>query len=199
MSHKESDMTEHLSKDYRIYSPSYLLQQWFYIAYQRQDNRMEKLGKYRFQYLLLHFAHCIFYMSVRIGPTFLLVLLSCLFVSHIEVHQASSSFTISWSLLKTMSTASVMPSSHLIVCCPLFFLSSMFLSIRDFSNELSFCPWWPKYRGFSFRISASNEFSKFISLKIGLLDILTVQGTLRSLHHHSLKVMILWGSHSHMQ
>ena len=126
MSHKESDMTEHLSKDYRIYSPSYLLQQWFYIAYQRQDNRMEKLGKYRFQYLLLHFAHCIFYMSVRIGPTFLLVLLSCLFVSHIEVHQASSSFTISWSLLKTMSIETVMPSNHLILCCPLLLLLSIF-------------------------------------------------------------------------
>ena len=139
MSHKESDMTEHLSKDYRIYSPSYLLQQWFYIAYQRQDNRMEKLGKYRFQYLLLHFAHCIFYMSVRIGPTFLLVLLSCLFVSHIEVHQASSSFTISWSLLKTMSIETVMPSNHLI-CHPLLLLPSIHPASGSFPMSWLFAP-----------------------------------------------------------
>ena len=164
-------MTEHLSKDYRIYSPSYLLQQWFYIAYQRQDNRMEKLGKYRFQYLLLHFAHCIFYMSVRIGPTFLLVLLSCLFVSHIEVHQASSSFTISWSLLKTMSIETVMPSNHLILCCPLLLLLSIFPnqglfqwvgSLRQVAKVLEL------------QHQSCNEYSGLISFRIDWVDLLAV-------------------------
>ena len=73
--------------------------------------------------------------------------------------QASLSCTVSWSLLRLMSTESVMPSNHLILCCPLLLLSSIFPSIRVFFNELALCIRWPKYWSFSFRISLSNEYS----------------------------------------
>ena len=89
---------------------------------------------------------------------------------------------ISWSLLKLMSIESVMPSNHLIVCCPLLLLPSIFPSIRVFSNESIFCIWWPKYWSFSFSISASNECSGLISFRIDRFDLLAVQGTLQNLH-----------------
>ena len=80
------------------------------------------------------------------------------------VHQTSLSFTISWSLLKLMSIESVMPSNHLILCCPLLLLPSTFPSIRVFSNELTLPILWPKYCTFSFSISPSNGYSGLISL-----------------------------------
>jgi len=89
---------------------------------------------------------------------------------------------ISWSLLKLMSIESVMPSNHLIVCCPLLLLPSIFPSIRVFSNESTFCIRWPKYWSFSFSISASNECSGLISFRIDRFDLLAVQGTLQNLH-----------------
>ena len=90
----------------------------------------------------------------------------------------------SQSLLKLMSTESVMPSNHLILCHPL--LSSIFPSIRVFSNESALHIRWPKYWSFSFSISPSNECSGLISFRIGLFDLLAVQGTLKSLlQHHS--------------
>ena len=103
-------------------------------------------------------------------------------------HQASLSFTISQSLLKIMSIESVMPSNQLILCCPLLLLSSIFPSIRVFSNELAFRIRWPKYRSFSFSISPSNEYSGLISFKIDWFDLFAVQGTLKSLpqHHRNL-------------
>ena len=108
-------------------------------------------------------------------------------------HQASLSITISWSLPKFMSIALVMPSSHLILWCPLLLLPSKFSSITDFSNELAIHIWWPKYWGFS--ISPSKEYSGLISLQIDWFDLLAVQGTFRSLlQHHSLKASILWCS-----
>ena len=82
------------------------------------------------------------------------------------VCQASLSFTISRSLLKLMSIESVMPSNHLVFCCPLLFLPSIFPSIRDFSNESVLCTRWPKYWSFSFSISPSNEYSGLISFRI---------------------------------
>ena len=107
-------------------------------------------------------------------------------------HQASLSITVSWSLLKLMSTESVMPSNHLILCHPLLFLPSVFLGIRVFSNELSLCIRWPKYWSFSFHISPSNEYSGLISFRIDWLDCLAVQGTLKSLlQHHTSKASIL--------
>jgi len=89
------------------------------------------------------------------------------------------SITNSWSLLKLMSIESVMPSNHLILCCPLLLLPSIFPSIRVFSSESALCIRWPKC--WSFSISPSNEYSRLISFRIDLFDLLTVQGTLKSL------------------
>ena len=94
-------------------------------------------------------------------------------------HQASLSFTISWSLLKLMSTELVMPSNHLILCHPLLLLLSIFPSIRVFSNESALCIRWPKYWNFSFSISHYNEYLGLISFRIDWFDLLAVQGTLR--------------------
>ena len=96
------------------------------------------------------------------------------------------------SLLKFMSIESVMPSNQLILCCPLLFPPSIFPSIRVFSNESVLCIRWPKYWSFSFSISPSNEYSGLISFRIDWLDLLAVQGTLKSLlQHHSSKAWIL--------
>ena len=102
-------------------------------------------------------------------------------------HQASLSIANSWSLPKLMSTESVMPSNHLILCCPLLLLPSIFPCIRVFSNELALCIRWPKYWSFSFNISPSNEHSGLICFRMDWLDLLAVQGTLKSLlqHHNS--------------
>ena len=94
-------------------------------------------------------------------------------------HQASLFFTISQSLLKFTSTESVMLSNHLILCCALFLLSSIFPSIRVFSNESALRIRWPEYWSFSFSISTSNEYSGLISFKIDWFDLLAVQGTLQ--------------------
>ena len=111
----------------------------------------------------------------------------------ITAHQAFLSFTISWSLLKLMSIESVMPFNHLILCCPLL-LPSVFPSIRVFSNESALHIRWPTYRSFSFSISPSNEYSGLISFWMDWLDLLAVQGTLKSLLlHHSSKASILYG------
>ena len=104
--------------------------------------------------------------------------------------QASLSFIVSQSLLKFMSIESVMPSSHLILYRPLLLLSSIFPSVRVFSNESALHIRWPKY--WSFSISPSNEYSGLISLRIDWFDLLAVQGTLKSLlQHHSLRVLII--------
>ena len=109
--------------------------------------------------------------------------------------QASLSLTISQSLPKFMSIVLVMPSSNLILWCPLLLLPSIFPSIRDSSNESAVCIKWPKYWSFSFSINPSNEYSGLISLKIDWCDLFMVQGILRSLlQHHSLKASILWHS-----
>ena len=109
--------------------------------------------------------------------------------------QVSLSFTISRSLLKFMSIESVMPSSHLILCRPLLLLLSIFPSIRVFSNESAVCIRWRKYWSFSFSISSSNQYSGLISFSLDWLDLLAVQGTLKSLlQHHSSKSSILWHS-----
>ena len=97
--------------------------------------------------------------------------------------QASLSITNSQSLLKLMSIDSVMPSNHLILCRPLL-LPSVFPSIRVFSNESVLHIRWPKYRSFSFNISPSNEYSGLISFRMDWLDLLAVQGTLKSLFQH---------------
>ena len=106
--------------------------------------------------------------------------------------QASLSIANSWSLLKLMSIELVMPSNHLILCCPLLLPPSIFASIRVFSNESILRNRWPKYWSFSFNISPSNEYSGLISFKMDSFDLLAVQGTLKSLlQHHSSKASIL--------
>ena len=110
-------------------------------------------------------------------------------------HQASLSITNSQSLLKLVSIESVMPSNHLILCHPLLLLTSIFPSIRVFSNESFLHIRWPKYWSFSFNISPSNEHPGLISFRMDWLDLLAVQGTLKSLlQHHSSKAPILWHS-----
>ena len=94
-----------------------------------------------------------------------------------------------------MSIESVMPSSHLILCHPLLLLPSIFPTIRVFSSESALCIRWPKYWSFSFSISPSNERPRLISFRMDWLDLLAVQGTLKSLfQHHSSKSSILWRS-----
>ena len=108
--------------------------------------------------------------------------------------QASLSITNSWSLLKLMSITPVMPS-NLILCRPLLLLPSIFPSIRLFSNESALRIRWPKYWNFSFSISPSKEHPGLISFRMDWLDLLAVQGTLKSLiQHHSSKALILWCS-----
>ena len=105
------------------------------------------------------------------------------------------SITNSWSLLKLMSIELVIPSNHLILCRPLLLLPSVFLGIRVFFNESVLCIRWPKYWSFTFSISPSNEHPGLISFRMDWVDLLAVQGTLKSLlQHHSSKASILWRS-----
>ena len=109
--------------------------------------------------------------------------------------QASLSITNSQSLLKLMSIELVMPSNHLILCHPLLLLPSIFPSTRVFSSESVLHIRWPKYWSFSFGISPSNEYSVLISFRMDWLDLLAVQGTVKSLlQHHSSKASIMWCS-----
>ena len=110
----------------------------------------------------------------------------------ISAHQSSLSITNSRSSLRLMSIESVMPSSHLILCCPLLRLPPIPPSIRVFSNESTLCMRWPKYWSFSFSIITSKESPGLISFRMDWLDLLAVQGTLKSLlQHHSSKASIL--------
>ena len=109
--------------------------------------------------------------------------------------QASLSIINSRSLTKLMSIESVMPSNHLILCCPLLLPPSFFPSIKVFSDESALHIRWPKYWSFSFSISPSNKHSGPISFRMDWLDLLAVQGSLKSLlQHHSSKASILWRS-----
>ena len=109
--------------------------------------------------------------------------------------QASLSITNFWSLLRLMSIELVMPFNRLILCCPLLLPPSIFSSIRVFSNESVLHIRWPKYWSFSLSISPSSKYSGMISFRMDWLDLLAVQGTLKSLlQHHSSKASILWCS-----
>ena len=140
--------------------------------------------------------------SLRQGPFLDLSQDSVQSLSHVQLFvtpwtaacQASLSITKSQSLPRLMSIESVMTSNHLILCCHLLLLLSIFPSIRVFSNESALCIRLPKYWSFSFSISPSNEYSGLISFRIDWLDLLAVQGTVKSLlQHHSSKASILWG------
>ena len=111
----------------------------------------------------------------------------------VATRQASLSITNSRSLLKLMPIKSVMPSSHLVLCGPLLLLAPIPPSIRVFCSESTLCMRWPKYWSFSFSISPSNEHPGLISFRMDSLDLLAVQGTLKSLlQHHSSKASIFW-------
>ena len=147
--------------------------------------------------ILVFFGFYLFLSMLHSGY-FLLVVVQSL--SHVwlfvtpwtAAHQASLSFTISWSFLKFMSIESVMPSSHLILCWPLLLMPSVFPSIRVFPTESALHIRWPKYWNFSLSISSSKEYSGLISFRT---DLLAVQRAHKSLlQHHSLKASILWCS-----
>ena len=114
-------------------------------------------------------------------------------------HQASLSITNSQSLLKLMSTESVMPSNHLILCRPHLLLPSIFPSIRVFSNESVLCIKWPKHWSFSLSISPSNEYSGLISFRMDWLDLCAVQGTLKSLLQHHIQKYQFFGAQLSLQ
>ena len=114
-------------------------------------------------------------------------------------YQASLSISNSRNLLKLMFIELVMPSNHLILCRPLLLLPSIFPSIRVFSNESALCIRWPEDWSFSFSNNPSNEYSGMISFRMDWLNLLAVQGTLKSLlQHHSSKASILWHSAFYM-
>ena len=119
---------------------------------------------------------------------------SCSVVSD-SLRPHESQHANSRSSLKLTSIKSVMPSSHLILCCPLLLLPPIHPSIRIFSNESTLCMRWPKYWNFRFRIIPSKEHPGLISFRIDWLDLFAVQGTLKSLlQHHSSKASVLWCS-----
>ena len=125
--------------------------------------------------LLSHFSHVRLFVTPRT-----------------KACQASLSITNSRSLLKLMSIELVMPSNHLILCCPLLLLPSIFPIIRVFSKESVLCIRWPNYQNFSFSISPPSEYSGLISFRMEWLDLLAVEGTLKSLlQHHSSKASVL--------
>ena len=133
--------------------------------------------------------------AVQFSSAQLLSLVQLFVIPSTIACQASLSITNSRSLPKSMSIELVMPSNHLILCHPLFLLPSIFPSIRVFSNESALCIRWQKYWSFSFNISPSNEHPGLISFRMDWLDLLAVQGTLKSLlSHHSSKASILWHS-----
>ena len=138
-----------------------------------------------------------------IGRNFVSILVVVQSLSHIwlfvtpwtAAYAASLSITITWSLLKLMTIELAMPSNHFIFCHPLLLLPSILSSIRVFSNELVLCIRWPKYRSFSFSTGPSNEYLGPISFRTDWLDLLAVQGTLKSLlQHHSSKASVFQAS-----
>ena len=164
------------------------------------------------KYIVLKFNFCPFIISIKqyvflfwsvlvVYPVILLSFVQLLSPVRLfatpwtAARQASLSITNTQSLFKLMSIESVMLCNHLILCHPLLLLPSIFPSIRVFYSDLALCIRWPKYWSFSFSMSPSNEYSGLISFRMDWLDLLAVQGTLKSLlQHHSSKASILWRS-----
>ena len=128
-----------------------------------------------FMFAFMHYLCKKYYKSITVQLLFSCSVMSDFTTPWTAAHQASLSFTISWSLLKLMSIELVMPSSHLILCHPLLFLPSIFPSIRVFSSESALQIRWPKYWSFSFNISPSNEYSGLICSWIDWFDLSTLQ------------------------
>ena len=158
----------------------------------KESDTTERLNNNKYDHV---FASLIIWVTVSVNccsvakscPT-LCDLMDC-------AYQASLTFTISWSLLKFISIESVMLSNHLITCHPFLLLPSVLPRIRVFSRDSALHIRWPKHWSFSFSISPFNEYSSLISFRIDWLDLLAVQGTLKSLlQHHGSKASILWCS-----
>ena len=155
------------------------------------NTHMHTWNTYVYIYSLCHTHTHIYISSVQFSSVAQLCLTPCNPMNSsmpgLPVHHYS------WSLLKLMPIESAMPSSHLILCCPLLLLPPVPPSIRVFSKESILCMRWPKYWSFSFSISPSNEHRGLISFRMDWLDLLAVQGTLKSLlQHHSSKASIFW-------
>ena len=161
------------------------------------------VGNRRQQQFLCPAFSSVQFSSVQFSSVKLLSRVWLFVIPWTAANQASLSITNSQSLLKLMSIESVRPSSHHIFCRPLLLLPSIFPSLRVFSNESLLCVSWPKYWSFSFSISSSNEYSGLISFRMDWFDLLSVQGTLKSLFWHRnskasiLQCSALWSS-SHM-
>ena len=124
--------------------------------------------------MIEHLSKCILVTSEQIVNSTVVQLLSrgrLFLTTWTEGHQAYLSFTVSWSFLKLTSIESMIPSNHLFLYCPFLFLSSIFPSIRVFSNQLVLCIRWPKYLSFSFSINLSNEYSGLISFRTDWFDL----------------------------
>ena len=143
--------------------------------------------------LLFHWNHC-FRVQHQLSSVQSLSRVGLFVTPWTTACQASLSITNSRSPPKPMSIELVIPSNHLILCRHLLLLPSIFSSIRVFSNESALHIRWPECWSFSFNISPSNEYSGLISFRMDWLDLLEVQGTLKSLWHHSSKASILWRS-----
>ena len=179
----------------------------FFLTSVTQQNRFESQPYSSYLFFALLYSILLYgYVSICLFPCFFLLLnllRSSVQFSRSVVSdsvspwttalQASLSITNSRSLPKLMSIESVMPSNHLVLCRPLLFLPSIFPNIRVFSNESALHIRWPKYWSFSFNISPSHEHSGLMSLRMDWLDLLAVQGIVKShLQHHSSKASILW-------
>ena len=172
-----------------VFRSDFILYRWHYgsPSFKRREKRNASIWQ-------IFYVGCV---SITVNTLFVgLTFRSVQSLSRVQIfatprtaaRQASLTITNSWSLLKPMSIESVMPSNHLILCRPLLLLPSIFPSIRVLSNELALLIRWPKYWSFSFSISPSNEYSGLISFRMGWLDVLAIQGTLKSLlQHHSSK------------
>ena len=146
------------------------------IPWTEETSRLQSMGSQRAEYDWEANTYCSLVQSlihVRLFAT-----------PWTAAHQASLAITNSWSLLKLLSIELVMSFNHLILCRPLLLLPSIFPSIRVFSNESILHIRWPKYWSFNFSISPSNEHSGMISFRLDWLDLLAVQGTLKSLLQH---------------
>ena len=163
---------DYMEKDKKILNPIILFF-WYKTQHQYQQEKKKAL------------------LSHSVSSLQLLIRVLLFVTRWITAHQASMSITKSWCLLRLMSIDLVMPSSHLIFCRPLLLLPPIPPSIRVFSNESVLHIRWPKYWSFSFNISPSNEHPGLISFRMEWLDLLVVQGTLKSLlQHHSSKASI---------
>ena len=165
-------------------------ERWRILVWCHIDKQIGNRETYGYSWKKWNSLHAINYLQFSSAQS-----LSCvrLFATPwIAAHRASLSITNSWSSLKLMSIESVMPASHLILCHPLLLLPPIPLSIRVFSNEWTLLMRWPKYWSFSFSIIPSKEIPGLISFRMDWLDLLAVQGTLKSLlQHQSSKASIL--------